>query len=643
MSLSARLTVLLAGVLALGALVGDRLLRGHFERHFGSVERVEAEETARLARRAIEQETDDLGRDAAQIAWSDQLHASLAQPSATLDGALLLPAVLSAAGLDVVAILEPHGRVRHLHVRHPDHPDVTALRVLPSEAVNLTQIFGRGLDWVGASDERGVLASGLVATESGPLLIAARNIVPASHDEPRRGIVVVGRFLGAGLEQQLERRLGFGVDVWPVGRVSMPPELALVQDRATASHVPIVVTVSDERLDVYTTLDDVRKRPEFLVRTVLTRDVSAAAGLAIRSGLLSSLSLSLGLLLALLVALRAFVLRPIAALSRSVVHIGENEDFSIRVDDGRDDELGALAAEFNRMIERLEEARRQVIETARAAGMSEIAMGILHNVGNVLNSVNISASLLSERVHAMCLDDLAGLTEVLRQKGDDLATFLTQDPQGMHLQPFLSALVDQLASDREHIAREVEALSTGLEHVCELVKSQQGLARRTQVTERVAVERLVADAVSMTAGARAGKALTVEIDVEEDLPTLLIDRNKALEIIVNLLQNARQSIDEFGPRPSGHRLTMRAHRRLGGKLRIEVRDTGVGIDQELMTRIFQLGFTTKAKGSGLGLHTAANGARSLGGSLSVESAGRGQGATFVLELPFGERSEREAA
>jgi signal transduction histidine kinase len=643
MSLSARLTVLLAAVLAVGVLVGDGLLRGHFERHFGSVERLEAEETARLARRAIEREADDLGRDAAQVAWSDQLHELLSQPSTQLDSGLLEPRLLAATGLDVVALVEPDGRVRHLHVRHPDAPSVTALGILPAQAVNLALIFGRALDAQGNADERGVLAAGLVATEAGPLLVAARNLVPASHDEQRRGIVVVGRFLGAGLERQLEQRLGFGVDVWPIGAASMPLDIALVQDRATASHVPIVVAVSDERLEAFSTLDDVRKRPEFLVRTVLSRDISVATSVAISSGLLSSLSLSLGLLLVLLVALRALVLRPIAALSRSVVRIGESEDFSIRVDAGRNDELGALAAEFNRMIERLEEARRQVIETARAAGMSEIARGILHNVGNVLNSVNISASILGERVQGMCIEDLAELTEVLRQKSDVLATFLTQDPQGKHLQPFLSALVAQLASDRAEIAHEIESLSTGLEHVCELVKSQQGLARSKQVTERVTVERLVADAVTMTAGARAGKPLSVEIDLEEDLPALLIDRNKALEIIVNLLQNARQSIEEFGPRTGGHNLIVRAHRSFGGRLRIEVRDTGVGIDQEFLTRIFQLGFTTKAKGSGLGLHTAANGARSLGGSLSAESPGRGQGATFALELPFGTQSDKEAA
>jgi signal transduction histidine kinase len=270
-------------------------------------------------------------------------------------------------------------------------------------------------------------------------------------------------------------------------------------------------------------------------------------------------------------------------------------------------------------------------------------MGILHNVGNVLNSVNISTSLLSERVQGMCIDDLAKLADIMRQKADDLAKFLTEDAQGKHLQPFLSALVEQLSNDREQIGREIEALSTGLEHVCDLVKSQQGLARNTQVQERVPVERLVADAVRMTAGARAGTALAVDVELEEDLAPLMTDRNKALEIVVNLLQNARQSIEEFGPRPGGHRLVLRGQRSFGGRLRIVVRDTGVGIARELQTQIFQLGFTTKSKGSGLGLHTAANGATSLGGSLSVESQGRGQGATFVLELPFAKRSEVEAA
>lgn len=643
MSLSARLTLILTAVLAVGALIGDRLHRSVFERQFGSVERIKAEEAARQARRAIENEAGDLARDAARIAWSDRFHAAIARPNATLDGELLEPAVLRASGVDVVAITEVDGKVRFLHVQHPDHSDWTSLRMLPAESINLMQIVGRSLDVEGVADERGPLAAGLVATEHGPLLVAARNLVPATKEDRRRGVVVVGRFLGEAMDAELEKRLGFGVDVWPVGATSMPPEVAEQQDKATATPVPVVVPVDEQRLDVYATLDDIRRRPEFLVRTVLQRDVSVAAAIAIRSGLLMSLSVSLGLLLALVVALRFFVLRPIAKLTKMAVEIGEQEDYSLRVASDRADELGVLARELDRMLERLEEARRQVIETARAAGMSEIAMGILHNVGNVLNSVNISTSVLSERVSGLCVSDLSNLAEVLKERSNDLARFVTEDPQGKHLQPFLSALVDQLSGDRDLIAREIEALSTGIEHVCELVKSQQGFARSTQLVERVQVERLVEDAVKMTARARGAETLDIEIDLEADLPTLVIDRHKALEILVNLVQNARQAIEEAAPRPEGHKLRVRAHRGFAGKLRIEVRDSGVGIAHEDLTRIFQLGFTTKSKGSGLGLHSAANGAKSLGGSLIAESPGRGQGASFILELPFKAQQEREAA
>ncbi|MEZ6016380.1 MAG: ATP-binding protein [Planctomycetota bacterium] len=643
MSLSLRLTLLLACVIALGAFVGDRLHRGLFEQHFGTVERIKAQDAARLAARVLQEEADDLGRDAVRLAWSDRLHAAIARPSAKIDGELVEPGVLEASGFDVTAILEVDGTVRFLHVQHPDHADWNSLRMLPAESVNLTQLIGRSMDSQGVSEQRGVLAAGLMATELGPMLIAARNLVPATRSEQRRGIVVVGRFLGADLEGELERRLGFGVDVWPVGSNSVPAEAREQQDLATSSPEPVVVPVDDQRLDVYATLNDIHRRPEFLVRTVLQRDISAAAAVAIRSGLLLSLTLSLGLLLTLTIALRALVLRPLAGLTQSVVKIGANEDYSVRVDDGRADELGILARAFDEMLERLEEARRQVIETARAAGMSEIAMGILHNVGNVLNSVNISTSVLSERVTGMCVDDLSRVTQTMRERADDLAKFLTEDPQGQHLQPFLNALVSQLENDRDEIAREITSLSSGIEHVCELVKSQQGLARNTQVIERVAVDGLITDAVKMTERARGSSTTPIVVELEPDLPMLVIDRHKTLEIVVNLVQNARQAIEECAPRPEGHSLRIRAHRTFGGKLRIEVRDSGVGIAPEDLTRIFQLGFTTKPSGSGLGLHSAANGAKTLGGTLSVESPGRGNGATFILELPFGARAEKEAA
>jgi len=643
MSLSTRLTLLLTAVLAIGALVGDRLHRRTFANHFASIERIGAEEAARNVAHAIAHEARELERDATQVAWSDGLYAALGRPNAPLLQEIAPAPVLAASGLDLVIITDLEGRVRFHHLRHPDDPGLAALRQFPDGQLNLIQLFGRALDVDGARTRRTTLASGLVATERGPLVLVASNVVPTAGDSARAGFALIGRFLGSELETALEERLGFAVDVWPVGSSSMPPEALAQQDLATASPEPIVVTVDSRRLDVYTTVEDLRRRPEFLVRAALRRPVAEAATMAMGSALLLSLTVSLGVLLTLVIALRAQVIRPILRLTRAAVQVGEREDYSLRVAEPRSDEVGRLGAEFDRMLVRLEEARGQVIETARAAGMSEIAMGILHNVGNVLNSVNISTSMLSERVAGMCVDDLSQLADVLRQKSDDLARFVTEDPQGKNMQPFLSALVRQLGEDRKLIAREVEALSAGIEHVCELVKSQQGLTRKVAVTERVSIERLVHDAVRLTSGARTSDALPVRVELEPDMPPLIIDRNKALEVLVNLVQNARQAMDEAGPQSAGQELLVRAQRSFGGKVRIDVVDAGVGIAAEDLTRIFQLGFTTKVKGSGLGLHSAANSARVLGGSVTAESQGRGHGARFILELPFGAQSDREAA
>ena len=75
-------------------------------------------------------------------------------------------------------------------------------------------------------------------------------------------------------------------------------------------------------------------------------------------------------------------------------------------------------------------------------------------------------------------------------------------------------------------------------------------------------------------------------------------------------------------------------------MQIAVIDTGIGISPENLTRIFAHGFTTRKDGHGFGLHSGALAAKELGGKLSVESAGLGQGASFVLDLPFAPPKER---
>ncbi|MFY0579183.1 sensor histidine kinase [Cystobacter fuscus] len=116
------------------------------------------------------------------------------------------------------------------------------------------------------------------------------------------------------------------------------------------------------------------------------------------------------------------------------------------------------------------------------------------------------------------------------------------------------------------------------------------------------------------------------------LPPVMTDKHKVLMILVNLISNAKYAMDDI---PAEQRLlTVKLDVPVTDRVRIEVRDNGMGIAQEMMTRIFQYGFTTREEGHGFGLHSCAVAAQELGGTLKAHSEGPGRGATFTLELPY---------
>ncbi len=116
------------------------------------------------------------------------------------------------------------------------------------------------------------------------------------------------------------------------------------------------------------------------------------------------------------------------------------------------------------------------------------------------------------------------------------------------------------------------------------------------------------------------------------VPQVTVDKHKALQILVNLLRNAKHAMDEF--ETSEKRLTLRIRQQDDSIVALSVIDTGCGIPPENLTRIFSHGFTTRRDGHGFGLHSAALAAQQMGGRLLAHSDGPGRGATFTFELPL---------
>jgi PAS domain S-box-containing protein len=281
---------------------------------------------------------------------------------------------------------------------------------------------------------------------------------------------------------------------------------------------------------------------------------------------------------------------------------------------------------------RLGEMHRTLVDVSRQAGMAEVATDVLHNVGNTLNSVNVSATLVTDGVRMLRISGLAKAAELLHQHAAELPHFLTVHPLGKRLPEYIQALSRQLGAEQEALVKELSSLNGAVEHLKSIVSMQQRHARTTGAVEQVDVPRLIDEALRLHAASFERLGIRLERDYAE-VPPLFIDRHKLLQILINLLSNAQDALEDSSREEK--RLCIRVRLAPDGQgLRIEVEDNGIGISPENQRRLFSQGFTTKESGHGFGLHISALSATELKGRLSGTSPGPGQGATFTLELPL---------
>jgi len=284
----------------------------------------------------------------------------------------------------------------------------------------------------------------------------------------------------------------------------------------------------------------------------------------------------------------------------------------------------------------LRAAQSELVTTARQTGMAEIATNVLHNVGNVLNSVNVSAGLIGSRIRESKTKGFADAVQLMNEHAADLGDFMTRDERGKRLPGYLNKLVATLATEKSAVIQELESLTKGVDHIRDIVATQQSYAGVASLSEPVEVSGLLEDALRMNAGSMARRQVTVAKEWSE-VPQVLLDKHLMLQILINLIANALQALDSVLDRP--HRLTLRADTTGGAEghgLRIEVEDNGEGIISENLPRLFTHGFTTRKHGHGFGLHSCSLAARAMGGKLTAYSEGRDKGAIFTLDLPLNE-------
>jgi len=294
-------------------------------------------------------------------------------------------------------------------------------------------------------------------------------------------------------------------------------------------------------------------------------------------------------------------------------------------------QLEAQSAELRRALAELQASQDEVARSARMAGMAEVATDVLHNVGNVMNSLVVSIDSLGAKLAASKVGGLRKLADLVSRQGGDLSQYFGVEGKGPQALEYLNCLGETLEAERDACAKEVEEAKRHLAHAASIISSQQRHARKAGVEERFLLREAVLMAAKLGLPERLRDRVELSIDAPEDLQVEL-DSHLLVQMLTNLVKNAAESIGDAETRRG--RIELKTGLEAGGaRFRVSVSDNGGGFEAERLKRLFEAGYTTKAYGSGFGLHSVANLARALGGSISIASDGPGEGATATLELP----------
>ena len=276
----------------------------------------------------------------------------------------------------------------------------------------------------------------------------------------------------------------------------------------------------------------------------------------------------------------------------------------------------------------LEKTNKKLMNASRQAGMAEVATNVIHNVGNVLNSVNTSFYQVQEIATRTNIENIEKLAVMLSENVDQ-PNFLRDDDRGKQIPNYLKMVAEHIAADREAIEEELASTRRHLEHIKTIVAMQQQFATSSHVIEESNLAQLIEDAVVISSSSLIRHNISLIRDYPEKI-IILIDQHQVMQILVNLIRNAKHACQAASHSNAQIKISVIQS---AENIQVIVKDNGIGIAPDNLLKLFSHGFTTKKNGHGFGLHSGANCANAMGGSLAATSDGLGHGATFTLTLP----------
>ena len=278
----------------------------------------------------------------------------------------------------------------------------------------------------------------------------------------------------------------------------------------------------------------------------------------------------------------------------------------------------------------LERTNKEMISLAHSAGMAEVASGVLHNVGNVLNSVNVSSSLIKTRASNSKAKQLGKIVDLFKNHKADIHDYLNNDEAGKLVLPFIEKLSVRLIDEQGKQIEEINGLIHNIEHIKNIISMQQSYAGGLGVTEKIKASEIADDAIGINLSSIKNSGINLSKHYESDIE-ITVDKHKLIQILVNLISNAKHAIVNSEQADKNIILGIQ---KINTDIMFYVEDNGTGIEKSDIEHLFEFGFKVRLDGHGYGLHHSANAARELSGSLTAHSDGLGKGSRFTLLIPI---------
>lgn len=616
--LQRKLSITLLLTITAFALISYAILSGVITPAFQDLELSAARTDLVRAERAIDADLENLSAITADWAPWDDIYEYVSGQFPGFEKSNLVRPTLANLNLDMMAVyaLDSELKWSQMLIDTVEH-DIDELGILsPGDAA---------FEFLTKHSRESERRIGIVRTALGPMLVSSQPILRSDVTGPIAGTVVMAQFMDRSRLMRLRERTEVDIEWFYIENTGRhTPDI----DVTAFGEDSIKIDASELVISSYTLLPDIFGEPLLVLGADTPREISNLGAQTVKAAML--FLLSAGVLVAIVTwfLLHKTILTPIASLADHMNKIRKSGDLSANLSLASGDEIGLLAGQFDILTSEVHEARKALLAHSFKAGKADTAAEVLHNIRNAMTPMINGIDRLMRGFKAV--DDLR-IGEATEQLMDPEC----EPDKAAKFVEYINASFKHVKHVNAEASDDMKIVMSQARQIKSILVDQEKFANVAPIAEKIVVNEVVGEAAQVIPK-ESKSVISVDLDDDLDRYCVLAHRTGLLQILGNLILNAYESI-ERGNQSDG-RISLSANDAViddKAMICLTIRDNGCGFSEEICKRIFRRGYTSKREGdaSGLGLHWCANAVSSMGGRISAESPGTGQGAEFHVLLP----------